>query len=235
MFEKLIIKPILCNCCNIVLPYIIKTENPTTQIGIFGDSFAGIQDESIYTEVHDDDEFWTHEFSWMYYLGMLTNSEIHSWGLSAGSEKETAFLLATCPIKYDLYIIVHTQPHRSNVRINLPKKLSVLASLVTMKEYLKNKKTIHMYWNKKHKIYKFKNSIEYCFEDIVNNHGYFKDDFLPSSISKIPVINKFLDSILLEKRKAHPQQSEFDKLSGMNHLSNRGNLLLGMEINKLLT
>ena len=73
MSNKVIIKPILCNCCNITLPYIINTESPNKRIGIFGDSFAALQDEITYSKVHLNDNLWSHEFSWMYYLGMLTN------------------------------------------------------------------------------------------------------------------------------------------------------------------
>ena len=210
-----IIKPILCNCCSITLPYIINTENPNKRIGVFGDSFAGLQDELRYSKIHLNDDLWSHEFSWIYYLGMLTNSEIHSWGLSKGSEKETAFLLANCPIEYDLYIIVHTRPTRTAQRIDLHKKFSLYSALGIMKKFIENKKIIHLYWDKNHKIYKFKNAIEYCFEDILNNHMNENDLWIADS-------------------KPNFKKSKFDNLNGMNHLSNRGNLLLSMEINKLL-
>ena len=212
MSNKVIIKPTLCNCCDITLPYIINIENPSKQIGIFGDSFAGLQDELTYSKIHLNNDLWSHEFSWMYYLGMLTNSEIHSWGLSRCSETETAFLLTTCPIKYDLYIIVHTHPNRINKRIDLPKKFSFYSAL---KKFTENKKTMHMYWDKDHKIYEFKNGIEYCFEDVLSNH-----------------INE--GDLWMVDWEPNFKKSKLDKSNGMNHLSNRGNLLLSMEINKLL-
>ena len=70
MLNKIII-PILCNCCSITLPYIINTENPNKRIGVFGDSFAGLQDELTYSKIHLNDDLWSHEFSWIYYLGHI--------------------------------------------------------------------------------------------------------------------------------------------------------------------
>ena len=212
MSNKVIIKPTLCNCCNITLPYIINIESPSKRIGIFGDSFAGLQDELTYSKIHLNDDLWSHEFSWMYYLGMLTNAEIHSWGLSRSSEAEIIFLLTTCSIKYDLYIIVHTSPARINTRIDLPKKFSLYSAL---KKLTENKKIIHLYWDKGHQIYEFKNGIEYCFEDILSNH-----------------IND--NDLAIADWNPNFKKSKFDKSNGMNHLSNRGNLLLSMKINKLL-
>ena len=97
-------------------------------------------------------------------------------------------------------------------------KYAILKILNTVlfffKTNTKNKKNIlHVFWNYEHEIYKFSNK-KYFMNFILLNHPNQSEFYSPSTSKS--TINKN------------------DQLGGYCHLSNRGNLLLAIEINKHL-
>tara|TARA_Y100000034_G_C6848283_1_gene384511 strand:- start:429 stop:1067 length:639 start_codon:yes stop_codon:yes gene_type:complete len=203
------IKSIECNCCEYILPYTITNEYKNKIIGVFGDSFADLASSSNHTEKHLNQEF-SHESSWLFYLGMLSNSEVQTWGVVGGSEFDILQTLINNKTQYDYYIIFHTQPMRKNrttdKATNLYKTFAAIES-ITRKE----KNVLHLFWNKNHEIYTFSKS-KYYIDNILKRH--------PNQSEK-----KYF-----KKEKTN----ENDQLAGTCHLSNRGNLLLAIKLNKIL-
>ena len=195
-----------CNCCQYTLPYVIPNEYQNKIIGVFGDSFAGLADIENYNTKHLNQKF-SHECSWLFYLGMLSNSEIHSWGVSGGSEYDILQTLLNNKTKYDYYIVFHTQPTRknktTNKTINLHKTLAAIET-ITKKE----KNILHIFWNKEHEVYTFSKDT-YCMEHILKKHP------------------------ALDEKKGFFININ-DQEGGHCHLSNRGNLLLAIELNKII-
>ena len=89
------------------IPFRYKNEYGKKTIGVYGDSFACLAKHAKYNI-----DF-SHELSWMYYLGVLSNSSIDSWGVNGGSENDLAFILQKNEINYDYSILIHTNPLRS--------------------------------------------------------------------------------------------------------------------------
>ena len=203
------VKAAHCTCCEYDVPYIISNEYSNKIIGVFGDSFGGLADIKNYSEKHLNDYF-SHECSWLFYLGILSYSEVHSWGISDGSEYDILQTLLNNKTKYDYYIIFHTQPHRKNITtdkdINLYKTLAAIESITREKLNV-----LHLFWHNEHEVYTFSQP-KYCIENILKKHPSMDERF----IIKEQVINKN------------------DQQSGHCHLSNRGNLLLAIELNKII-
>ena len=168
-----------CKCCYYKLPYIIPNEYADKTIGVFGDSFAGLGSEEIYTKNHTSSPP-GYEHSWMFYLGMLSNSIVHSWGISGGAESDILVTLLKHTLVYDYYIVFHTSPVRAlNPKINNytfknihttknKAKLSKAFYKETSK-FLKDKKVLHLYWNKEHMLYNFIGK-NFCMDHILKHH-----------------------------------------------------------------
>ena len=204
------VKSTICACCEYNLPYIIPNEYSNKTIGVFGDSFCALADIKNYNIVHMNEKF-SHELSWLFFLGILSRSEIYSWGISGGSEYDILRTLLSNKTKYDSYIIFHTHPDRPNVTTN--KTINIYKTLAAIETITKKEKNIlHIFWNKKHEVYNFSKDT-YCMEHILKKHPALDDK---SKSTKVGIPNKN------------------DQLDGHCHLSNRGNLLLAIEINKHL-
>ena len=191
------------------IPFRYKNEYGKKTIGVFGDSFAGLAKDAKY--LYDT---FTHESSWIYYLGVLSNSSIDSWGVNGGSENDLAFILQKNEINYDYSILIHTNPLRST-RITKNKITHLYKSLALIEILTRNKKNVlHVFWNVEHEVYKFSHK-KYFMDSILKNH--------PNPM-EVGVNVTTRDSTV----------NKNDQLGGSCHLSNRGNLLLAIEINKHL-
>ena len=150
----------------------------------------------------------------MYYLGVLSNSSIDSWGVNGGSENDLAFILQKNELNYDYSILIHTNPLRST-RITKNKITHLYKSLALIEILTRNKKNVlHVFWNVEHEVYKFSHK-KYFMDSILKNH--------PNPM-EVGVNVTTRDSTV----------NKNDQLGGSCHLSNRGNLLLAIEINKHL-
>ena len=191
-----------------VLPYKFNNEYSNKIIGIFGDSFAALARDAKYNKR------FSHERSWPYYLGVLSNSSVDAWGVTGGNESDLAFILQKNKLNYDYTILVHTNPTRSSSEIKENKNnLSLYKALATIEGLTRNKKNVlHIFWNEEHEIYKFSHK-KYFMDFILKYHPHLTEGGSSTSNS---IVNKN------------------DQLGGNCHLSNRGNLLLAIEINKYL-
>jgi hypothetical protein len=191
-----------------VLPYKVNNEYGNKIIGIFGDSFAALAKDAKYNK-----EF-SHELTWPYYLGVLSNSSVDAWGVNGGSELDLAFVLQKNKVNYDYTILVHTSPTRLHAQIKENKNnLNLYKALATIEGLTRDKKNVlHMFWNEEHEIYKFSHK-KYFMRPILKYHPHPTEVGSPRSNS---VVNKN------------------DQLGSTCHLSNRGSLLLAIEINKYL-
>ena len=189
------------------LPYKFNNEYGKKTIGVYGDSFAGLAKHAKYNEN------FSHEHTWPYYLGVLSNSSVDSWGVNGGSEQDLALTLQKSGLNYDDIVLVHTHPLRENI-IAKNNIIDLYNALAVIEALTKNKKNIlHIFWDKEHEIYKFSNK-KYFMNFILKNHPNQSEIYSPTTSKS--TINKN------------------DQLGGYCHLSNRGNLLLAIEINKFL-
>jgi len=117
---------------NVKLPYIIKYPSNKIKIGMFGDSMVELAETAMNTEIlgcgeanniSDDPAKrpFSHEKSWLYYLSMIGNFEVHSYGISGAGEEDIAYLFNQRTIEYDLNIIHHTNFNRSNIGLKKTK------------------------------------------------------------------------------------------------------------------
>ena len=190
------------------IPFRYKNEYGKKTIGVYGDSFACLAKHAKYNI-----DF-SHELSWMYYLGVLSNSSIDSWGVNGGSENDLAFILQKNELNYDYSILIHTNPLRST-RITKNKITHLYKSLALIEILTRNKKNVlHVFWNVEHEVYKFSHK-KYFMDSILKNH--------PNPM-EVGVNVTTRDSTV----------NKNDQLGGSCHLSNRGNLLLAIEFNKHL-
>ena len=149
----------------------------------------------------------SHETSWIYYLSNLLNANCDSWGISCSSLADMIYLYNNKDIDYDIYLFLHTDPTRSN-SITATKLTNKLCTAFT--EDIIDKKTIMIYWNRNHNFFNFKTSdIIYANYHITNQN--------PNEINSFEVA-----------------PNPLDQLGGFHHMSNRGNLLLAIEINKCI-
>jgi len=197
---------------NYTIPYKYKNEYGNKTIGVFGDSFAGIAKHAKY------DNIFSHEFTWIYYLGVLSNSSVDAWGVNGCSEIDLALILTLQKsnlINYDSIIIIHTSPTRSKPRIEGNKLTNLYKALATIEGLTRKKKNVlHVFWDVNHEVYKFSHK-KYYIDRILKyhpNHGEIN-----TQVGAKGVI-----------------ENKNDQLGGYCHLSNRGNLILAIEINKIL-
>ena len=117
---------------NLKLPYIIKYPSNKIKIGIFGDSMVELAETAMNTEIlgcgeanniSDDPSKrpFSHEKSWLYYLSMIGNFEVHSYGISGAGEEDIAYVFNQRRIEYDLNIIHHTNFNRPNIGLKKTK------------------------------------------------------------------------------------------------------------------
>ena len=194
---------------NYTIPYSCINEYADKSIGVFGDSFAGIAEHAKYV-----DKF-SHELSWLYYLGVLSNSKVDAWGINRGSEHDLAFILQENKLSdYDFLILVHTVPTRSP-RLKDNKIKNLYKALAFIEGITKDKKDVlHIFWDIDDEIYSFSHK-KYYIDRILKyhpNHGEIN-----TQVGAKGVI-----------------ENKNDQLGGYCHLSNRGNLLLAIEVNQLL-
>ena len=182
------------------LPYRITVDNPLGSIGVFGDSFAQLAE---FRQIHN---YFDHESSWIYFLANILNMEAHTYGVSKASVGDIFYTLQNCRIDYDVYILFLTHPQRENTFSKL--KFNTKNS-IKIKNFLKNKKSLVIYWDKKHRIFDF-NTLEY--------------------ISKFHLTNKNIPDEKIFKGKINCH----DMVGSHHHMSARGNLLLALELSKLL-
>lgn len=193
------------------VPYIIKVEKPRYVIGIFGDSFAELAENARFQtkkwQGHTELKY-NHENSWQYFLANLLSVETHSYGISgAGMGDICDLIIKSHDISYDYYIIFHTNPLRID-RFGNPYTKDVFLKVNTL---LQDKEVLNIYWNKKHKLRSF------------GSKEYF---------SKFHITNPNMDEVIppitdLEK-------NPLDILGSTAHMSARGNLLLAIDLHKII-
>lgn len=186
---------------NVSLPYSIKVEESKGSIGVFGDSFAQLAEFAV-----QFDTKWYHETSWIYYLSNILSMDCDTYGVSNCGMGDIFYTLQHAK-KYDYYIVFCTNFTRGNIFSDIKFNLE---SCKLIKEFLKDKKVIFVYWDEKHKIFDFEK---------------------PHTICKYHIINPNKDEI---GRKYEFFENELDLLDGPHHMSNRGNLLFALDLSKLL-
>ena len=154
---------------------------------------------------HALDNNFIHEISWIYYLSNLVNANCDAWGVSDISVGDIIYLYNNRDIEYDLYIFFNTNPLRPNIISNnkLTKKLCE-----DFNKDISNKKSLMIYWHKLHYIFDFKTT------------KIMYSNFHKTNVNQT------------ESRSIKVDPNPLDKLGSYHHMSNRGNLLLAIEINK---
>jgi hypothetical protein len=193
------------------LPYIIQVDNPKYKIGIFGDSFAQIAENAQSDKLiwqGQKEPIFNHESTWQYFLSNLLNVETHSYGISCASMGDIAeILLSSFSNIYDFYIIFHTDIHRRNIFAKTEYNASIFKKI---NNFLSDKKVLNVYWDKDHKLKSFGN-LEYVTNFHVTNSNR-------GEIRWGPKINL----------------NPFDIGTSYCHMSARGNLLLAIELHKII-
>ena len=190
------------------IPFRFKNEYGKKTIGVYGDSFACLARHAM------ENNNFSYELSWMYYLGVLSKSSVDSWGVSGGNENDLAYILQKNELNYDYFILIHSSPIRTNAIIKNKAK-ELYKSLALIEVLTRHKKNVlHVFWDVEHEVYKFSHK-KYFMDSIVKNH--------PNQ-NEVGVNEQHRDSTV----------NKNDQLGGYCHLSNRGNLLLAIEINKHL-
>ena len=149
----------------------------------------------------------SHEYSWVYYLANILNMECHTYGVGGASMGDIFYTLKKCKTPYDYYIIFHTDPLRKGIFSNVKFDLSTCKST---KKFIADKKVLSIYWDVKHKIFDFKTPYLVCNYHLTNTN-------IPKEINS----------------KYDVPQNYLDKLGGLHHMSNRGNLLFALDVSKL--
>jgi len=193
------------------LPYIIQVDNPIYKVSIFGDSFAQLAEHAHFGKqiwLGRSDPIFNHEGTWQYFLANLLSAETHSYGVSrAGMGDITNLILSTVDKQYDLYIVFHTDYFRKNI---IEPGAYTALSFKKVNNFLSNKKVLNIYWDERHKIKSF------------GNHEY---------ISNFHLTHR------------NPEDHYYDPRSKINpldigtsycHMSARGNLLLAIELHKII-
>ncbi len=125
-----------CFSKNLQLPYIIKYPSNKTKIAVFGDSFAELAECALNiskngggmaTNITNDPHKrpFSHEQSWMYYISVIGNFEVHCYGVAGSCEKDIAYVFNNRPIDYDINIIHHTHFNRARAAIKDSKNVSL--------------------------------------------------------------------------------------------------------------
>lgn len=193
------------------VPYVIKVEKPKYVIGIFGDSFAALAEDAILQRKkwqNHIEPLYNHENSWQYFLSNLLSVETHSYGICAASMGDICdLIIKSHNISYDYYIIFHTYPLRQN-QFGKPYSKEIFHKVNTL---LQDKEVLNIYWNKKHKLRSFGSNEYYSNFHFTN----------PNLVDTNP---PFKDLEL----------NPLDILGSTAHMSARGNLLLAIELNKII-
>ena len=193
------------------LPYIIKVDNSKYKIGIFGDSFAQLAENAQVGKKiwhgHKEPVF-NHETTWQYFLANLLSAETHSYGISCASMGDIAeTILLSSSIIYDFYIIFHTDFTRPNLFAKNKYNVSMYKQT---NNFLSDKKVLNVYWDEHHKHKSFGN-LEYITNFHVTNSNHER---------------------LREGLEINP--NPLDIGTSHCHMSARGNLLLAIELHKII-
>ena len=186
------------------LPYAINVDNPEATIGVFGDSFAQLSEFENHPNVKNFD----HESSWIYFLSNILNMNCETFGISQCSMGDIFHTLLLNNKKYDYYIIVCTFPPRRNIFATLQYDIK---SCKIVKEFIKDKKVIFIYWDERHKLFDFEK---------------------PFMISNFHMTNANKDEPH-SKELQEAKSNKLDQLDGLHHMSARGNLLFALKLSKL--
>ena len=185
------------------LPYIIEVDNPKGNIGIFGDSFAQLAE--FFSHPHTEN--WNHETSWIYFLANILNMNCETYGVSQCSMGDIFHTLLNSK-NYDYYIIFCTLPHRKNI---FSKILYNIKSCRKIKEFVKNKKVLFVYWDEQHRLFNF------------------EKPYMITTFHKTNANSYEIEAMNLENAK----HNTLDQLAGPHHMSARGNLLFALKLSKL--
>jgi len=193
------------------LPYIIQVDDPKYRIGIFGDSFAQLAENAQIGKRNWNGHkkpIFNHESAWQYFLANLLSAETHSYGISgAGMGDIAETILSSSSMIYNFYIIFHTNIHRPNLFSKTTYDASMFRQI---NNFLSNKNILNVYWDERHKLKSF-GSLEYITNFHVTNSN-------PGELRWGPEINL----------------NPLDIGPSTCHMSARGNLLLAIELHKII-
>ena len=193
------------------LPYVIQVDDPKYKIGIFGDSFAQLAEHAQldkFTWQGHEKPMFNHESTWQYFLANLLSVETHSYGVScAGMGDIAEIILSSFSNIYDFYIIFHTDIRRRDLFAKNKYDATVYRKI---NSFLSDKKILNIYWNKLHKIKSF-GSVEYVTNFHITNSNR-------GEVRWGPEINL----------------NPLDIGTSYCHMSARGNLLLAIELHKII-
>lgn len=147
-----------------------------------------------------------HERSWIYFLANILNMDADTYGMSGSSISDAFYTLENCNVNYDIYILFFATPLRPNLVSNYPYNFKNASRI---KELLKDKKALVIYTDKNHKIFEY-NALEY--------------------VSNFHLTNKNIP----DEGYFNIEQNPHDQQGAYHHMSARGNLLLALELSKLL-
>jgi hypothetical protein len=146
-----------------------------------------------------------HEQSWIFYLANLLSCNCDSYGICGGSMLDTKYTLQKCEKEYDFYIIWYTYPDRKWIT----KKQSDNKPIGKPEYYVKQRKVLHIFWDLSHNKYDINGSKYLCEFHLTHPNENESDAW---NLRKNPL----------------------DMLGGYHHMSNRGNLLLAIELHNII-
>ena len=195
----------------------VLVEKPRAKIAIYGDSFAAIGENTLSNRMPC-----IVGGSWIYFLANILDVECHSYAISCSGEGDIShYVHSTLPgSTYDYVIIFHTDPTRPASHSDDEHTFN---HCQRMKDDLENYNTLHMYWDERHQFFNYSGDGKEIF--ISNYHKTNPNDPPDFVNPKDP----YADT------KPNPLDNPYKfRCNGFNHLSERGNLRLAVEISKII-
>lgn len=196
----------------------VLVEKPRTKIAIYGDSFAALG-ENAQSNRHPD----CVGGSWIYFLANILEVECHSYAVSCSGEGDISHYVHNTLDRddYDYVIIFHTDPTRPSQYCDEEHSNKNCKRMIND---LKDHNVLHMYWDEHHQFFDY--------SDGDNNETFVSTYHLTNPNDPPDFVNP-LDRYA--EYPANPLDNPYGfRCSGFNHMSERGNLRLAIEISKII-
>lgn len=196
----------------------VLVEKPRTKIAIYGDSFAALGENSQ-SNRHPD----CVGGSWIYFLANILEVECHSYAISCSGEGDISHYVHNTLDKdeYGYVIIFHTDPTRPSRYCD---DEHCFRYSKRMLKDLKDYNVLHIYWHEQHQFFNYSDG---------DNNETFISTYHLTNPNDPPDFVDPLDQYA--KYPANPLDNPYGfRCNGFNHMSERGNLRLAVEISKII-
>ena len=208
----------------------VLVENPRAKIAVYGDSFAAVGENSQSNRIPDNEGK-----TWIYFLANILEVECHSYAVSCSGEGDISHYVHKTLDRdnYDYIIIFHTDPTRPSRYCDDPHSFK---NCKRMMNDLKDYNVLHIYWDEYHQVFNY--SDDEGKETFISNYHLTNPNNPPDfqhTQGLVQITQTRAETPIVVEPTLNPLDNQYGiRPGGINHMSERGNLRLAVEISKII-